>query len=193
MARSRIEDFKRSRYMRLFGDGGARVMLSELERRLLVDVPVPQADDIDLIFSVPRHVEAGSNTRNTIAKELRYASRQGPYYADAAIALRLIQAERVPSQASELLATTDIGQEYISAPPDRQAQLRREIVLSAPIIKFIAATLGITVDGESVPYPPPLALLDEAQVARVLREKFNLARNTAQRRAHTLCGWLANL
>ncbi len=190
-ARKRIKDFEYSKYFRLFGNGGNKVTLSDLEKSILAEIPVPQADELDIVFTVPEHVEQGNNTRSQIAKELRYASRQGPYYADAAMALRLIQSERLPGHTSERLVLTDLGREYIATESESRVNLRRDIVLDAPIVKYVSSQLGIT-DGERVPYPLPQILLDEGEVAKVL-EEFNINPGTARRRAHTFCSWLTNL
>lgn len=192
MAHKRIDAFHDSIYAKLFGEGGSQLSLNDLEKRLLAEVPVPQADDLARVFDVPRHVENGIATRTEIAKELQYESRQGPYYTDAAIALRLIRTERRPDQAADVLMLTEIGEQYQSTPENLRDQLRRDIVLSAPIIKYVSARLGVTINGEAVPYPPAADLTDQAQVAGILQD-FGISQNTATRRAHTLCSWLAAL
>jgi hypothetical protein len=162
--------------------------LADHELDILTETPVPQADELDLAFSVPELVRAGATTRNQIAGELSYVDRQGPYYADAAIALRLVQAVGPVGKAGQGLEVTPLGVEWLRTPDSDKPNLQRQVVLTAPIVKYVASELGIDPERAS----GTSALLDESRVAKIL-ESLDLSLNTAGRRAKTLCGWLKRI
>ena len=186
VAEGAIEEFwqtKRGKLMR--HDGGLATRFADEELDILTEPPVPQADDLDLVFSVPGRVRAGAGTRGQIARELRYVDRQGPYYVDAAIALRLVQAVGPVRKTGQALEVAPLGAKWLAASDHDKPGLQREAVLTAPIVKYIAAELGVNLERTSDLSP----LLDESRVAEVLRD-LDLSLNTAGRRAKTLCGWL---
>jgi hypothetical protein len=180
-----------SKYMRFLQKEGG-MSLTEQELTMLTEIPVPQADDLDIVFDVPRMVRAGDDTRSKVAERIRYVDRQGPYYADAAMALGLVQSEGSFGKGPQRLGVTALGEEYLASSDSQRPALRRRILLSAPIIKYLSAELGLTRNGEPVPYPPAPLLLDLEAAAPVL-QRFDLAKETALRRAHTLCGWLGSI
>jgi hypothetical protein len=146
-----------------------------------------------MVFGVPSYVEDGSETRAQIADRLDYVGRQGPYYADAAMSLRLVATKLAKdSDGAEKLHVTAIGRDYLDSADDQKAFKRRFIVLRSPIMKYIGSQLGITLNGSPVPYPVPGPMLDESAVATVLQQWLP-SHSTALRRAHTLCGWLNRL
>jgi len=191
VAHSRIRDFMNSKYMRFLQEEGG-IGLTDQELTMLTEIPVPQADDLDRVFDVPGMVREGHDTRSKVAERIRYVGRQGPYYADAAMALGLVQVEGSLGKGPQRLGVTALGEEYLASSDSQRPALRRRIVLSAPIIKYVSAELGLTGNGEPVPYPPAPMLLDREAVASVL-DRFDLAKETALRRAHTLCGWLGSI
>jgi hypothetical protein len=191
VARSRIRDFADSKYMRFLQEEGG-LGLTEQELTMLTEIAVPQADNLDKVFDVPGMVWEGHDTRSKVAERIRYVDRQGPYYADAAMALGLVQSEGSFGKGPQRLGVTALGEEYLASSDSQRPALRRRILLSAPIIKYASAELGLTRNGEPVPYPPAPLLLDSEAVAPVL-ERFDLAKETALRRAHTLCGWLGSI
>ena len=179
-----IQDFPRTVRGRLVGRDNGLAALTDEELDILTETPVPQADDLDLVFGVPQFVHDGAETRNDIAGRLDYVPRQGPYYADAAIALRLVDAVGAPGKTGQRLQLSDLGIEWLSTSEPQKPRLKQEIVLAAPIVKYLASELGAdtgTPTGLSV-------LLDESRVAGVLKG-LDLSENTARRRAVTLCGW----
>jgi len=191
VAHSRVRALLNSKYMRFLQKEGG-TSLTEQELSMLTEIPVPQADNLDIVFDVPRMVRDGHDTRSKVAEQIRYVGRQGPYYADAAMALDLVQTEGSLGKGPQRLALTTLGEEYLASSDSQRPALRRRILLSAPIIKYLSAELGLTRNGESVSYPPALMLLDVEAVGPVL-ERFDLAKETALRRAHTLCGWLGSI
>jgi len=158
------------------------------ELDVLTEVPVPQADDLDLVFKVPELVENGAETRSHIARELSYVPRQGPYYADAAISVRLVEAIGTLGKTGQRLKVTELGQDWLRAPQSDRARIQREAVLAAPVIKYVASQLGVDVRRTSATHD----LLDQSAVAGVLQE-LDLSPNTAGRRAEALCGWLKKI
>jgi len=191
MAEARVRDFEKSRYMRFLRKEGG-MSLTEQELSMLTEIPVPQADDLDIVFDVPQMVRDGHDTRSKVASQIRYVDRQGPYYADAAMALGLVQVEGSLGKGPQRLALTALGEQYLASSGSQRPALRRNVVLGAPIIKYVSAELGLTRNGEPARYPPPPELLTEEAVAPVL-ERFDIGSQTALRRAHTLCGWLERL
>jgi len=194
IARERVRVFHEShkgRIPRRLEESG--MTLNDAELRVLSSVPVPQADNLTLVFEVPSFVDEGDNTKAAVAERLKYDVRQGPYYTDAAMALRLIgESKSATSEGADKLHVTPIGRGYLDESESTKPTRRRFIVLNSPILKYVAAQLGLTKDGEAVPYPPPANLLDEAKVAAVLQQ-FDLSPETALRRAHTLRSWLEQL
>jgi site-specific DNA-methyltransferase (adenine-specific) len=167
--------------------------LNDAELRVLSSVPVPQADNLALVFEVPSFVDEGDETKAAVAERLRYDVRQGPYYADAAIALRLVsEMKSATADGADRLHVTPIGRGYLEQPESTKLARRRFIVLNSPILKYVASQLGVTRNGEAVPYPPPPELLDDEKVAPILQQ-FELSPRTASRRAHTLKTWLEEL
>jgi len=194
IARERVRlfhDSYRGRIPRRLEESG--MTLNDAELRALSSVPVPQADNLALVFEVPSFVDDGDDSKAAVAERLKYDVRQGPYYADAAIALRLIgESKSATSEGADKLHVTPIGRGYLDESESAKPGRRRFIVLNSPILKYVAAQLGLTKDGEAVAYPLPPDLLDEGKVAAVLQQ-FNLSPETASRRAHTLRTWLEQL
>jgi DNA modification methylase len=183
-AKEAIQDFPHTVRGRLVGRENGLAALTDQELDILTETPVPQADNLDLVFGVPQLVQQGAETRNDIAGRLDYVPRQGPYYADAAIALRLVEAVGAPGKTGQRLELSDLGTEWLSASDRDKPRLKREVVLAAPIVKFVASALGVDLSATS----DLSALLDESRVATAL-ERLDLSNNTAKRRAGTLCGW----
>ena len=166
--------------------------LTPEELTVLTEIPVPQADNLDIVFHVVELVNDGVDTRSAIARSIGYVDRQGPYYADAAMALRLVEVVGSLGRGGQHLRPTPLGMEYLNASGRDRARMRQETVRACPVVKYVSSELGISRNGESTPYPIAGAILDETAVASVL-EHLNLARHTAERRAHTLCGWLEGI
>ena len=183
-AEEAIREFPNTVRGRLVGRDNGLAALTDEELDILTETPVPQADNLDLVFGVPQLVQEGAETRNDIAGRLDYVPRQGPYYADAAIALRLIEAVGAAGKTGQRLELSDLGTEWLSASDREKPRLKRQVVLAAPIVKFVASELGVDLSATS----DLSALLDEPRVAMVL-EGLDLSNNTAKRRAGTLCGW----
>jgi hypothetical protein len=163
-------------------------MFSDAERRLLQEVPVPQADRLDLVFDVLQFVSEGDSSRVAIGKRLAYAPRQGPYYADAALALGLLEDDRILGRSGRTLSVTPLGEAYLAESPEAQVSMRRDIVLNAPILKYVAARLGLVKPGDALS-PSTAQTLDEHAIERAL-EGFVGVGATAHRRAQTLMRWL---
>jgi site-specific DNA-methyltransferase (adenine-specific) len=183
-AQEAIQEFPDSVRGRLVARDNGLAALADEELDILTETPVPQADDLELVFAVPQFVRDGAETRNDIAAKLDYAPRQGPYYADAAIALRLVDAVGAPGKTGQKLELSDIGEQWLSASDREKPKLRQQVVLAAPIVKYLASELGVdpsTPSGLS-------ALQDQPRVATIL-ESLDLSQYTARRRAGTLCGW----
>jgi DNA modification methylase len=189
VARARLDEFRRSRFMRFMQEEEGAMSLTADELTLLTEVPVPQADSLDIVFHVVELVDSGTDTRSGVARSIGYSDRQGPYYADAAMALRLVEVQGSLGRGGQHLCLTPLGAQYLAAGGANRARMRQETVRACPIVKYVSSELGVTRNGEPTPYPVAAAMQDESAVASVL-EHLDLARHTAERRAHTLCGWL---
>jgi len=194
IAQKRLQDLKGSPRWKLltWKGGGAVKELTPDEAAVLSEVPVPQADELDLVFEVPRWVRQGANTRFKIADKLEYDPRQGAYYADAAIALGLIRTVGRKGGGEQDLEITQAGWEMATATESELPRLKRRVVAQAPHIRFVAGRLGVDASGIELGAGPDPALLDEARVASVLRH-LGLSERTALRRAETLVQWLRSL
>jgi site-specific DNA-methyltransferase (adenine-specific) len=188
IAHRRIQEFRDSRYMRLLEASS----FTPEDITVLTEVPVPQADNLDKVLQVPGMVIEGFDTRSKIARNMGYSDRQGPYYADAAMALRLVETTTSLGRGAQHLAVTQLGHELCSSTEADRVDLKKRIVLGCPIVRYVSSEIGVTKNGESPVYPVHTSLLDATAVAPVL-EPFDLAPNTAQRRARTLCDWLSEL
>jgi site-specific DNA-methyltransferase (adenine-specific) len=167
--------------------------LNDVELNVLRQIPVPQADILDKVFEVLELVNEGVDTRTEIAEQLKMAGRQGPYYADAALALRLIGLQKdITAEGADRFFLTELGRSYLKADGARRESLRRSAVLNSPILKYISSQLGVTDNGSPVPYPPPADLQDEEKVSAVLRD-FGLSGRTLGRRAKTIKSWVADI
>jgi hypothetical protein len=183
-AQEAIQEFPDTVRGKLVGRDNGLAALTDEELDILTETPVPQADDLDLVFAVPQFIQDGAETRNDIASKLDYVPRQGPYYADAAIALRLVEAVGAPGKTGQRLELSDLGEQWLSAQDREKPRIRQQVVLAAPIVKYLASELEVdpgTTSGLS-------ALLDQSRVATIL-EGLDLSQYTARRRAGTLCGW----
>jgi site-specific DNA-methyltransferase (adenine-specific) len=187
-ARATVADFPGTRRGKLMRRDTGLARLTDEELDILTETPVPQADDLDLVFKVPELVQNGAVTRNHLARQLSYVPRQGPYYADAAISVRLVEAVGTAGKAGQRLKVTELGDEWLHASESDRAKIQREAVLASPVVKYIASQLGVDPDLTS----SIRDLLDEARVASVLQE-LDLSPNTAGRRAETICAWLKKI
>ena len=141
-AEAAIGEFSHTKRGKLIGHDSALVArFADDELDILTETPVPQADELDLVFRVPELVRAGAATRNQIAGALSYEARQGPYYADAAIALRLVQAVGAVGKTGQRLEVTPLGMEWLRASDADKPDLQREVVLTAPIVKYVGSDL----------------------------------------------------
>ncbi len=160
--------------------------LTEREIAVLDGVPVPQADRLDLIIAVIDLVANGIASRTAIADQLHtdsrygYAERQGSYYAGAAQALGWIE----PSTSSESRFSVTIRGDEIA----RASGVRRERLVWEDIKKthfgLVADELGIDLS---------MGIGDEERFAEELAKWFDLSKETAGRRTHTICNWIRQL
>jgi hypothetical protein len=119
--------------------------------------------------------------------------RQGNYYADAAVALRLIGVQKdLTKEGRDRFFVTDLGRQYLDAPKAQRPSKKRFAVLNSPILKYVSSQLGLTTNGSHAPYPIPEELRDAAKVADVLTT-LGLTGDTPHRRAETIGAWLDDL
>ena len=167
--------------------------LNDIELRILQTVPVPQADELDKVFSVLELVDQGATTTAEIAEGLAMVRRQGGYYADAALALRLVTIQKdVTAEGADRFHVTPLGHDYLDSNKEGRTHKRRFAVLNSPILRHISSQLGLTENGKMVGYPVPGELYDQKKVAKVLRG-LNLTGDTPVRRAETIHSWLKAL
>ncbi|MCH8994155.1 MAG: site-specific DNA-methyltransferase, partial [Chloroflexi bacterium] len=193
-ARARLRKQQASREVIVIRKLGESAMtLSDAELRILQSVPVPQADILDKVFEVAELVANGVDTTSEIADQLEMAGRQGPYYAEAAVALRLIGVRKdVTAESADKFYLTELGRDYLDADPEKRVTKRRFAVLNSPILKYVSSRLGLTENGAMIPYPPPGDLSDESTVEGVLKE-LDLTGRTLHRRAQTIRSWVTSI
>lgn len=162
-----------------------RQPLTESEIRVLDNVPVPQADRLNLVIEVIEIVQDGADSRTAIANHLasvehdEYDARQGAYYGDAAYALGWIR----PSEAdASRFVVTERGLEVAAA---SGAGLRRLVWddIGSMHFGFIADDLGIDLK----------AGVPDEDFATALGQWFELEKSTAKRRTNTATHWVAQL
>ena len=190
-ANARFREQQRTREMRVITKmGDAAMTMNDVEMKLLQTVPVPQADVLDKVFQVVELVDKGFSTAGDIAEQLEMSGRQGPYYAEAAVALRLIRVRKdVTADGRDRFAVTELGRTYLDAEGSERETKRRFAVLNSPIIKYVSSQLGVTQNGEMLPYASREKLADKGKVANVLRD-LDLTGKTQDRRVKTIHSWL---
>lgn len=150
---------------------------SETDLRLtpaVVDVridesfPVPQANNLDAIASVPDIVAAGANTASGVAAALGMSDREGAYYADAAGYLGLVDLE--PNADTKTYRVTDAGQALLDTDPQSRAALMVAIIDEVPGVQDLR-------DG------------DEEGLRDRLGSDAGLSGSTIERRMDTFRSW----
>ena len=193
-AKRRLQEQKSARELaviQLLGD--AVMSLNDAELRIIQSVPVPQADILEKVFEVVELVDQGIDSEEDMAEYLEMVSRQGPYYAEAAVALRLIGVQKdITADSADRFYVTPLGREYLEADSKGRVHKRRFAVLNSPIMKYVSSRLGLTNNGTMVPYPPPAELTDESKVGGILQE-LGLSGKTLGRRAHTFKAWIESV
>lgn len=182
IAEERILDLKRSPFSNL------PKSLADEDISIITEVPVPQADSLEHVLEVPQFVVDGADTRNGVAERLAYVGRQGPYYADAALALRLVYTAGVRGSTGQKFQVTELGERLVNRSPSDRKLLEKEIVLGAPIVKYILAKVenSSRMSNEQ----KLLGLVEDHEfVARII-EDLGLSPNTARRRTTTIVNWI---
>lgn len=139
-----------------------------LEVRIDESFPVPQANNLDAIASVPDIVAAGANTSSGVAAALGMTDREGAYYADAAGYLGLVDIQ--PGADVKTYRLTDAGQALLGTDPDHRAALMAAIVDEVPAVTDLRAG-------------------DEQGVLDRLGSDAGLGPTTAARRLDTFRSW----
>lgn len=105
-----------------------------LDVRIDEGFPVPQANNLDAIASVPDAVAAGADTPKGIAAALGMSDREGDYYGNAAGYLGLVELE--PHAPVRTFRLTDAGRVLAETPdPAARAQLMAAIVDEVPAVQ----------------------------------------------------------
>lgn len=150
----------------------------------LPNIPVPQADDLDKVFEVAELVANGADTALEIAERLGMVKRQGFYYTAAAEQLDLVSRDE-----DGVFSLTNEGYRYVQG-GEKRRDIRRDIVLGSPLVKYLAGQLGIQRTRQARNVPELLS--DTAFVAGAL-EDTGLSTETALRRAYTVRAWMKSL
>ena len=146
-----------------------------------MQIAVPQADDLDKVFAVAELVHAGHDTTTEIAQEMGMVGRQGLYYSSAAEILRLVDIDRHHN-----VTLTQMGESYVKADALKRETLRRQLVFNTPIVKHVAAELGINHPS----YEKHAHIFDDMLFVQDAIEELGYAKETALRRAFTLKAWV---
>lgn len=121
-----------------FTEGRRAESAVSLRPSALIDVvydtstPVPQADDLDKVATVPSLIAGGAHTAKGIGTGLGMTTRQGDYYAQAACHLGLAQAD-----AGTGYRLTDAGHVLAEADSGERAELISAIAYDAPNVSAL--------------------------------------------------------
>lgn len=130
--------------------------------------PLPQANDIEKVITVPRAVENGAVTGDAVAEAFGIHTREGGYYLNAAAFMGLVR--KRTDDGIDVYETTSLGQAMSEADEDTRAEMTSQMI-------------------EAIPEVQTLVDEDEQTLVDDLR-RAGLADSTAQRRAASLRSWL---
>lgn len=142
----------------------------------MMQIPVPQADDLDKVFEVVQLVADNYTTSIELADALEMVERQGFYYAAAAEQMGLIE------RNDGVYTLTPAGKAYLAEPTGAH---RIKAVFNTPVMKYLADQLGIKRPGRS-----HLHLFEDDKFVSDNIEELGFARETAYRRATTIRSWM---
>lgn len=125
--------------------------------------PVPQADDLDKIATVPQLIKGGADTPSGLACGLNVSERQGGYYMQAACHLGLVERGSGPEYH-----LTDAGELMSESDDDERAELMAAIAADSPNVT---------------------ALEDGGEGGFYAQLEGDLGETTAQRRLQTAQAW----
>jgi hypothetical protein len=98
--------------------------------------PIPQANDLDKIVALVDAVNSGANTGEAVAETFEMSGRQGPYYADAAGYLGLV--DTIHGANVRTYELTTIGQQMLASAPGERVALIRELIASTPAVQILS-------------------------------------------------------
>lgn len=140
---------------------------------------VPQADDLDKVFTVPLLIADGINTAADIAARLDVVERQGFYYTAAAEGLGLIERD-----GEGVFTLSRRGRAYVQNPSRAR---RKALILGSDLLRYLARPRR----GQST-----LARIDNLSDIEYVAngiELLGVARSTAVRRAYTIKSWMKDI
>ncbi|WP_156251019.1 hypothetical protein [Pseudactinotalea terrae] len=116
-------------------ESGVQLTHAAIQVRIDASFPVPQANNLDAIASVPEIVAAGANTPSGVAAALGMADREGAYYGDAAGYLGLVEVE--PGAPVKSYQLTDAGRALAEADPVSRAALMTAVIDEVPQVRAL--------------------------------------------------------
>lgn len=167
----------------------AQAILEEEDKALLQAVPFPQANDLDKIARVPLLVHNGITRTSALARQMGVVGRQGDYYANAALALRLV------AKVGPDYVLTPLGNRYVLALPHDRLAILRQAVIDSPVMRAIANELNVDL-GTLALNPEHTAPLRSVQsVANAIRKLSHeglvkISSSTVERRAQNITSWI---
>ena len=148
-----------------------------------IDIPYPQADDLDKVIDLVSNVKAGYDNKFDIASYFEFDERQGDYYANAAIYLGLIKRTKRTKGKIGIFELTDLGLKLLNC----DSRVQRNLVVLKQLLKkptFNESIVSLSknkLDVES---------LSKNQIAMSIEMHTELTKDTPLRRTSTVLSWL---
>lgn len=146
-----------------------------------IDVPYPQADDLDKVIDIVKNIRVGYDNKFDIASYFDFDERQGDYYANAAIYLGLLKrmAGKHPT-----FGLTDLGLKLVNC---SERKKRNQIVLEQMLKKpTLNESLSYLIDNDFDFESDSL----KNNIISSIKRHTKYSGTTPSRRASTVKAWL---
>lgn len=142
-----------------------------------MDIPYPQADDLDKVIDIVKNIRVGYDNKFDIASYFDFDDRQGDYYANAAIYLGLLK------RKDSKFSLTDLGLKLVNCSERRKRnQIVLEQMLKRPTFnESISYLANNEFDVDSI---------NKNQIVSIIKRHTDYIESTSSRRASTVKAWL---
>ncbi|MBS1993268.1 MAG: hypothetical protein JSS83_22285 [Cyanobacteria bacterium SZAS LIN-3] len=143
-----------------------------------VQIPFPQANDMDKVIDTIQLIDLGLNTKSAIAEFFEFGERQSYYYTDAGRYLGLVE------KVGQSFVLTEAGREFqtLAARTQRTKAIFRQMMRRPSLRAALQLVSTRQFD---------LTTVSDAEIAEIIMKHScpNLSRSTSLRRASTLRKW----
>ncbi|MBU6455397.1 MAG: AAA-associated domain-containing protein, partial [Cyanobacteria bacterium REEB67] len=141
-----------------------------------VEIPFPQANDMDKVVDTIQLIDQGVNTKSALAEFFEFDERQAYYYSDAARYLGFVEKEK------QVFVLTEAGREFLTL----AARTQRTKAIFRQMLKRPSLRGAISLLAER---QFDLTSVKEAELAAIIQQNTALTGSTPLRRANTLRKW----